>query len=476
MRRKRTPIEYGAAWNLAATKEFYGEHMGLLVGALESTAPRILADDAPRLTYCATDQIVTPACHTGQIKLLLSEIDFLTANPTARHCVYAGSAPSHKGAMLAELFPHIKFIFIDPCVHLIKYGKKTQYDPEHMRDFLYFSYAPDAKGNINVWDGIRGVVTQRNKKGAKGVPGYRAQLTTTILSTDYRFYILEELFDDDLAEYLCVLPDLVFISDIRSMDENDEHPSTYHILYNSAQVYNWLEILECPAMTKFRCPFTITAEEQSKVLSEYNLASPASKDVFRRCPINYIENFANGCFEHMWGVIHLQAFAPPSSTETRLFTTGSPVTVRYDYVKYEQQMFYSNKIGIYAPGTYQIGLPATSVAALNAMGMCLCANCTLAINIFADYCRAYGSNPISILQRCVEVVGRNFNSMGHGIYTMRHTAVTFNELSRATLAIRNQRVLERQHGADHARAIPQDISDLNNIKAAQYNAALDLLD
>lgn len=79
----------------------------------------------PLITYNQIDcsipyteeQIYTGALHIGQRKLILNEIQFLTRIPSNEQAVvvYAGSAPSNKGAYLAALFPNIRFILIDPA-------------------------------------------------------------------------------------------------------------------------------------------------------------------------------------------------------------------------------------------------------------------------------------------------------------------------------------------------------------------------
>jgi hypothetical protein len=55
--------------------------------------------------------------HWGQRKLLLSEIEFLTDwAPLDRDSivVYAGAAPGTHIAFLAEMFPRLSFVLVDP--------------------------------------------------------------------------------------------------------------------------------------------------------------------------------------------------------------------------------------------------------------------------------------------------------------------------------------------------------------------------
>ncbi|KAG2374826.1 hypothetical protein C9374_010403 [Naegleria lovaniensis] len=78
---------------------------------------------APRKAYRPTHMDFRSTIHWGQRKLLMSEIEFLTLfAPCADYygankqiiVVYAGAAPGRHIAYLAELFPYLKFILVDP--------------------------------------------------------------------------------------------------------------------------------------------------------------------------------------------------------------------------------------------------------------------------------------------------------------------------------------------------------------------------
>eukprot|EP01012_Entosiphon_sulcatum_P005660 TRINITY_DN1254_c0_g1_i4.p2 TRINITY_DN1254_c0_g1~~TRINITY_DN1254_c0_g1_i4.p2 ORF type:complete len:801 (+),score=102.49 TRINITY_DN1254_c0_g1_i4:5033-7435(+) len=65
------------------------------------------------------------AVHCGQVKLLLSEIEFLTQHCTGPDCLvlYAGAAPGIHIPYLASLFPHAKFELVDPAPFQIEPNK-----------------------------------------------------------------------------------------------------------------------------------------------------------------------------------------------------------------------------------------------------------------------------------------------------------------------------------------------------------------
>jgi hypothetical protein len=98
-----------------------------------------------RMEYRSTDKMLKMSLHLGQLKLFLSELQFMTrclADKNAKgYCIYAGSSPSHKGFFFSELFPNIKFIFIDPHEHYLLDGDADQYSPKNIERILYFMAA-----------------------------------------------------------------------------------------------------------------------------------------------------------------------------------------------------------------------------------------------------------------------------------------------------------------------------------------------
>ena len=74
---------------------------------------RVLPPDAPRQKYHPHP---TRALHWGQLKLLASEIEFLTphAHTPKVIVVYAGAAPGHHIPRLASMFPQMRFVLVDP--------------------------------------------------------------------------------------------------------------------------------------------------------------------------------------------------------------------------------------------------------------------------------------------------------------------------------------------------------------------------
>ena len=83
---------------------------------------RIIAPDAPRLTYKQADQFPIKTCiHWGQLKLMLTEVEFIALAIQARgndpreiYLVYPGSAPGHHMNKLSAMFPDVHFELYDP--------------------------------------------------------------------------------------------------------------------------------------------------------------------------------------------------------------------------------------------------------------------------------------------------------------------------------------------------------------------------
>lgn len=72
----------------------------------------------PRTPYRRRQGEAKTVDHWGQRKLLLSEMEFFTnysdfATPSL--CVYAGAAPGLHTNYLSDLFPHLKFVLVDPA-------------------------------------------------------------------------------------------------------------------------------------------------------------------------------------------------------------------------------------------------------------------------------------------------------------------------------------------------------------------------
>lgn len=443
--------------------------------------------------------------HNGQLKLFLTELQFLTLclkiHDAEGTVVYAGSAPSNKISYLARLFPKIKFVLVDPHEHYIMFPENVpfpeiivgtkgsqgtkgslgsgppglfdddgpddtfttvetndettddestdgdpegysdhpadMYSPQYAPQVLFFQAAPrDRTSTEYVPPGLKGRKrAHRNvvpmvpvyKPRADPIPAHPPivkppQLDPIILEptmterldhavvgvipdnlaevidkTSYRFYIIENLFTNELAEKLAKLRGPVyFISDIRTTSSEIGMPLDYDICMNSAMMYNWLARLK-PArfMLKFRCPWTITEDSKRVFLAG---RTDFGDKVFGDCPIDFRGNFAAGKFEYIKPEhLFIQAFAGATSTETRL--VGSKLdTMVYDQLEYEEKFMWFNTV--HRQRNPIIDAPDNDGQHIK------CYNkrqdCALAVKIFDDYLTKFSGGAVASAQHSAE--------------------------------------------------------------------------
>lgn len=83
--------------------------------SLTATLRREMTEDCGRLPYRRRTDEPKSTLHWGQRKLLVAEIEFLTTyHSQADVCVYIGAAPGTHIPFLAQLFPFLRFILVDP--------------------------------------------------------------------------------------------------------------------------------------------------------------------------------------------------------------------------------------------------------------------------------------------------------------------------------------------------------------------------
>lgn len=431
LQKRQKELDY---WDYTATQKFLAQIEEPISKLLQHADTIMNFDDIPRgLEYISTKSVIKTPLHNGQVKLFLTELRFLTecADPRAV-VVYAGSAPSNKLKYLAELFPAATFVLIDPNEHLIMYpGHKTHYDHG---ETLYFCANPAPKfAPVNspaCWwaDGA----VKRGRRSDIPAPGTQlpSNLAEIIRAGEFKFYIIEDYFGDKTAELLSSLG-CYFISDIRSQFSSEEAPRDIDILWNSAMMYNWLEIL-APArfMLKFRTPYGFDA----KIDEEFAAAKYSHGD-FARCKIKFIENYRVGKFEYIDPeVMYMQAFAGPTSTESRL--VGSKLTTKEWNVRdYNDKYFYYNR----AHRSYGWH----DVAVDRALGIDHCGDCAIMMKTFDMYRAKFSvaTPTVDMVSRLLYVCRRNlFDGSIHGYYLTQYKS--FAELIKTQAAAYRAMVVE----------------------------------
>lgn len=397
--------------------------------------------------------------HVGQLKLFLSEVQFLTEclpsieKSSQIYVVYAGSGPGHTRKMLANMFPAIKFILIDPQEHDIRGSSPT--------DSLYFRLSNEVEfrsREVPVAHHDHGsiVISKRAKilplsQEEKLSPDEIARMI--IAEKSFTFYIIEDLFTDELATaFKLQLPrdaTILFISDIRTnltlppdshsrfANEDEDSPSDLDILLNNAWQHIWIHIMQ-PAfsMLKFRTPYMNPRD--LRVISENKknpLTTSTVKAYKERFDVDMLEQYENG---HYYFVandhINLQSFAGQSSSEVRLIVTRENLSrglVEYIVKEHEDRLF-----------SYNLMRDVCFVQRNESLfgrvpGLDGCLDCDLAIHILSQYCDLHMRStatmtPVMLLQEVLTMIGRSISIQFHG--KMRTPFVSIEDLCRDIIA------------------------------------------
>lgn len=123
-------------------------------------------------------------------------------------------------------------------------------------------------------------------------------------------YIFQEPFTDETAKTYSKYKRLLFISDVRTKTEGSRYPTDEDVVNDMMMQQNWHIIMNpISSLMKFRLPY-----DNPKTL------------------------------EYLDGEIMMQAWAPHSSTETRIVVEGIPSKKIYDCKEYEERMYRFNTI------------------------------------------------------------------------------------------------------------------------------------
>jgi len=292
----------------------------LFVAAINrpSIEPQMTIDDIDAQITYSPSSLFRPSTHIGQRKLFLTELQFLTDYVPGDQeviCVYAGAAPSHHTGLLSDLFSNVKFILVDPNKFDV-YGKTP-------------------------------VILQARGTDPCDYKTAKTLIDKALNCHDNRLFIINTIFTIDIAKALASQVEksiLYFVSDIRTNMEGD-FPSTMDILWNSAQQYNWMQIMmPVMSMLKFRHPFYYDVSHEDVV--KMSARSPYKEDLemAKDSGIDFVENAGIRKFMYYDGIINLQAFSPQSSTETRLITDAKTVVDHGPLENFEDKLYYYNNI------------------------------------------------------------------------------------------------------------------------------------
>jgi hypothetical protein len=318
------------------------------------------------------NKVLPYSIHNGQRKLFLNKLQFLTdhldKHDSHALVVYAGAAPSNPASHFIELFPNVRWLLVDP------------------NPFFVFNHAPT-------------VLIDKN-----GKQGVCSNITDSILyfgKTRDKICIINDLFTDEIAQQLSGLSndghDILFISDIRTeVGVFASSPGDLDILWNSAQQYNWITLMNPRAsMLKWRHPFHEPGDNSVLTMKD----GPWIKDfkTAKKLGLDLVTEYHKGRMVHFDGAIKLQPWAPVTSTETRLVVNhGAKLRDWGSIIEYERPLFYYNTV-VRLFGYYK------NNNASSKLGFDHCQDCSLENHIWTNYKNKF-SNEISVrgwvLQLC----------------------------------------------------------------------------
>lgn len=269
--------------------------------------------------------------HWGQRKLLLSEIEFLT-----RYATHP-SGKNSEGGDIREAAPTVDELLAAGGIN--SNLNFLNYDPAQPTTVVYVGAAPG--GHIPYL--------------ADMFPDINFHLYDPVefdIDANEQVQIFQQLFQAADAEKYIGIPNVLLISDIRSVDFSTVTEAEYNagILRDIQTQQDWYIIMKpYKALFKFRFPYTA------------------------------------GVTEYLDGQVYLQAWAPVASTETRLIPAGfdeagRALTKAWDHTTYEQQLYFYNNVR--RPAYY--GHPVQSRQLDN------CYDCRCEVHVLETYLRTYG--------------------------------------------------------------------------------------
>lgn len=411
---------------------------------LKSPPDMIQVTDIPSRSKYLDIKYVRHSLHLGQLKLFLSEVQFLTQqisfeqrqNNTTIYVIYAGSGPGHHDQKLADMFPNVKFILIDPQEHDIKGAKEE--------NLLYFRLSTKTKikpiKTINVAT-AEGISKQLKNQTIKK-PLTSDQIVSTILShQEYTFYLIEDLFDNALASAFNELVKrklpVLMISDIRTrlidrtsthhskqktLDDETDYPSDLDILINNMWQHYWVYLLQPIAcMLKFRTPFRNESDlqimNQNAAQTIINTQLKETFELYQKdFGINPVELYQKDQYQYLMSqALNLQAFPGEASTEVRLISTQEKSNnykqiISYDRLEHEEKLFYYNQMREYC--FYERNRQYFDSLIGSEIGLDGCADCNLTLIILQHYIDKYQINeqPLLILKNLLELMGRTIKT------------------------------------------------------------------
>lgn len=321
-------------------------------------------------------------CHMGQRKLLLSELQFYSDYPT-NLVVYAGSAPCIHLSMILELFPKMKFILIDPNYHNFDYefqyiyqnfdsisddNKKIMLDYMNDKDSVYYNNIfrqTQSKTLENIEFNAFKKESYDWKNNMKNFYDHKINLSE-LLQEDCRVFVIQDYMNIELCKEIKRsindIGNLNFVSDLRTnMFEN--YPTDLDIIWNDSIQAACIDILKPEySLLKFHPPyfnsddnsvFDFIKHSNNSTNEIYKIISANFEYIKDNMNIDSLKEYKNKKYKYLKSEdIYLQAWAPRSSTETRLIIKGVPDSSEYNPKEWDNKFTFQKNLRMYGYFNY----------------------------------------------------------------------------------------------------------------------------
>jgi len=346
------------------------------------------------LEYAQMPKLFRKNCHIGQRKLLMNEIQFLSAFTGIEQkdelVMYIGSAPCEHLTYIRTIFPGKKYLLIDPNFFLfdadaiLLYQNMDVVSQGAMK--ILSSYATNKQKphqrqsaqnlkaiktlDLGRYDGPKEQrldITKPMEKNAEVKrlheywhSNYRTVIDAVLESEsdifiiqDYCTIALTKQIAEALQKKSCKL---YFISDIRTNLFDKHGPNDIDIAYNDYLQMACLDILKPEySMLKFRPPWYAGDRSLDTYLGDLNHYTYITEvfdymsTVFN---LNVVEMMKKKSYMHYANTtILLQPWAPQSSSEARLVISKETILAKrlqdYDPVLWDNAFFFANRFRTY---------------------------------------------------------------------------------------------------------------------------------
>lgn len=383
-------------------------------------------DEIPEAHHIENLNIVKGGCHSGQRKLLLTEIQFITKFGGTPLLIYAGSAPCEHISVLLEMYPDLKFLLIDPNYHGIKEPYKYIYqnfssishhnrkgykrDTENKSDHKRYIHAKQLK-MAKFWNGESHNViddsTETQFKMDKIMKEFKntsVNLVSDIMEGEDRIYIIQDYMSGELSDTIkkslikAGNPKFVFVSDIRTNIMSNSGPTDLDFIWNDALQMIFLQKLQPEySMLKFHPPLHYSDDVSIKLFNTkkmdpmwYKIIKHDLDFVKKQYGADPLSQYKDEKYPYLkHETIHLQAWGTSGGTEARLIISKDNLKqplINYDYKEWFNKYAYMRLMRGYAYYDKYYSMVKDLTDEYDG-----CFDCALEMDIIASYLAKYKS-------------------------------------------------------------------------------------